>query len=1008
MPDQVVTLPFGTGLDTKTSSKAVRSPKVISLLDGIFTHPEEIGKRNGYDNLNLSIEGGGTITSPLLSQSYNSELLVADGASLYSYSPSAGTGLFVNKGIYQSVSVTDKEISTYSPAVPGAETATGPTLPSLAVLGNYSLYSYVSDDFVFVSVMDNVSQSFLLQDFSISGAAGPAGVTSKSMLLSGTALAVVYNDISNNLYVQILTINSSGASFGSPVLIGSDVNPTTPLLEYSSGAINNYICYHYSSIATPDAIGIVAIDSSGSVVATTVFAISYVPGFIICQQDASNNAWFYWVNSTTPASEDIHYTVYAPALSSVILGDTIIASGVPNISRISSSLQISGNQFIYYSTNTQDSTSTSPSYVSTLYYEVSTSGVVSSANPFLLNVEIQSKWLNYNGINYSVFMNIPGVRNQTTRTVGIGQQNTYFLISESTRLSVSKTLFGKSVYDNGDGYIGDIVLSGATLLFAAQFIFFNDVENISSALTQVPLTGVMLVTFNFDDYEAYQSVLVGNVAVFNGGIVQQYDGKGISELGFNVYPENVSVSTSTTGGAMEAGTRSYAAVYEYYDATGNFHSSKTQITPSFTTTGTTSSASINVQTLTLTSKFSAVTISLYRTLSGGDIYYKVNQQQNDPTTNFITITDTISDATITGFLGDLQLYTTGGVVDNSAPPPSMVMGVINNRLELVDSENPTNTWWYSKTYSPGNGIAMSSFLTVTIDPRFGKITTLILMDANTVVLKEGGVFVLGGDGSDDAGQNSTFTNPQVIPSDVGCLYSRGSILTPDGVMFKTTKGIYLLGRGLSISYIGAEAEAFNSQNVEAALIAPDASQIRFLTSSGFTLVYDYIFKQWSQFSNHQGYSSTIWNGKYTYCRTDGSIFLENNSIFLDNLEPFALSLQLAWIKLAGIQGFQRVKRGMLLGDHISPVSGHGIQISAAYDYVQSFGAPVPYFPPVSASSAVLQYREMFKRMKCDSLGLIIQEITTGASGEYISLTDLSLEVGLKQGTNKISGFESVG
>jgi hypothetical protein len=186
----------------------------------------------------------------------------------------------------------------------------------------------------------------------------------------------------------------------------------------------------------------------------------------------------------------------------------------------------------------------------------------------------------------------------------------------------------------------------------------------------------------------------------------------------------------------------------------------------------------------------------------------------------------------------------------------------------------------------------------------------------------------------------------------------------------------------------------------------NANEIRFLASSGLTAVYNYLYNQWSLFSNHTGTSADVFNGLYTYSRYDNQVFQENTTTYLDNTTPYALTAQLAWLKLASIQNFERIKQLLLLGDHVSPASGHGIQMSAAYDFVNSFSTPVGY--TLTASQGVFQYREFLARQKCDSLSILIQEVVTGASGEYIDFTDLTLYAGVKKGPYKVSAANSVG
>ncbi len=100
---------------------------------------------------------------------------------------------------------------------------------------------------------------------------------------------------------------------------------------------------------------------------------------------------------------------------------------------------------------------------------------------------------------------------------------------------------------------------------------------------------------------------------------------------------------------------------------------------------------------------------------------------------------------------------------------------------------------------------------------------------------------------------------------------------------------------------------------------------------------------------------------------------------------------------------------MLIGDFQNgSSSGHGVQISVSYDFGATFSTPVQYLFGAASTSGVFQYREGIARQKCDSFQILIQEVTTGASGEFVDFTDLGLEMAVKRGLNKLSGNRSVG
>ncbi len=536
-------------------------------------------------------------------------------------------------------------------------------------------------------------------------------------------------------------------------------------------------------------------------------------------------------------------------------------------------------------------------------------------------------------------------------------------------------------------------------------------QNDNPNATTYSNAGAFIWQLDWGTNRTYKSEVCGDLLIMNGAMLSAYDGEGAAEWGFNLYPEVISVITSGSAG-VGAGTYSYAAVFAWTDAQGNLHYSETSIPISLTLSG------AKVVTLTfsaanLTQKQN-VQVYLYRTTSGGTIYYQVGAGiLSTPTTVSVTFGDDTSDAALTA---GLQIYTTGGVLDNSPPAPSMVIAPRQNRLWYVDAENTNNTW-YTKSFEVGTGLSPSNALLVEGNPDLGPILGLSQMDDKLVFLKQQGITWLSGDGAGDTGQGSSLSPPQNLPSDVGISSGPSVILTPKGIIFQSSKGFYLLDRSLGLHYAdqyfnGAAVESYNTQVISDARMTPLTSQIRFLTQSGVSLVYDYIFDKWGTFTNHLGIAADSWNGSYVYLRTDGNIYKANATSYLDDTTAFALKVKTSWIALGSVQGFQRVRHALTLGDYTSGSSAaHGIQTSFAFDFAgneaPTYGTAIPYYFSANTSGPI-QYRTFPTQQKCDSVSLLIEELVTGASGEFLDLTNLSFIAGIKKGLNKVSAANSVG
>ncbi len=133
-----------------------------------------------------------------------------------------------------------------------------------------------------------------------------------------------------------------------------------------------------------------------------------------------------------------------------------------------------------------------------------------------------------------------------------------------------------------------------------------------------------------------------------------------------------------------AGTRAnaYAFLYEYTYAAGNLtFLDLGPITRTSTATGAASNAISAIPVLANSSDDknyditptygSLFKVGIYRTTDGGTAYYKVGTVSNGTT----TFTDTVTDAQL---VLNEPLYTTGGVVENEAPPLCKLVHIIGN------------------------------------------------------------------------------------------------------------------------------------------------------------------------------------------------------------------------------------------------------------------------------------------------------------------------------------------
>ncbi len=498
------------------------------------------------------------------------------------------------------------------------------------------------------------------------------------------------------------------------------------------------------------------------------------------------------------------------------------------------------------------------------------------------------------------------------------------------------------------------------------------------------------------------------------------------------------------GGSIASGSRLYYAIYEWFDARGQYHRSAPSVPISAlsgakdipgSTSGdlgiiqtTSASNVVSVSTLRLTAKpatggspGTSVKIGLFRTASGGSLAYRVATLSNDPTVDSVSYTDSADDSTL---LANEPLYTAGGEVPNFPPPSCSLLATHQNRL-FVAGLDDGNSVWLSKQSAEGYGVAFSPLLTLRMDPAGGPITALAVLDEKLVIFKRSRIFVMSGTGPDATGLNGNYSTPQALSTDVGCTNPDSVVLTPRGLMFQSAKGIYLLNRSLEPVYLGMPVEVYGTQSLTAAHLLDAYSQVRFLSDTGTTLVYDYLFDQWGVFTNHQGVGAALWNGSYCYVTTSGVIRQETPGAYLDVSEPIRLYALTPWLAPAGRQGFCRARSAQLVGSYLSK---HNLQADVAYDYdpavvgrynfnataalgSNAYGTQSPYGTGTyggTTDPGSYQVEIQLARQKCQSVRFAIYDVPSPSGGASFTLADLELLWSPKQLDNRLPATRRIG
>ena len=486
---------------------------------------------------------------------------------------------------------------------------------------------------------------------------------------------------------------------------------------------------------------------------------------------------------------------------------------------------------------------------------------------------------------------------------------------------------------------------------------------------------------------------------------------------------------TSEGTYLQAGQYQYIICYEWTDNFSQIQRGQPSIanTVNLVSSQTTGFGVIlQVPTLKITDK-NNVSIAIFRTaiLAGGlpsSIFYKItsdaNPLINDPTVDYLTFYDTTFETSDSQIQSNETLYTSQQLF-NSAPPSCNLISNYQTRLMLSGMEDPNIIWTSQDRFELDNyntiPIEFSPLLIEGVDPVGGAITAIHVLDGNLIIFKEDTIFIMSGDGPNANATNGSFSNATKIPSDAGCINQNSIIEIPGnqfnsgGLMYQSSKGIYLFDRGQINSYIGQQVEQYNNLTITSAELLNDTNEVIFISKEGIILCYNYLFNRWSTWSWIPAVDSCIWNDKLVLLQSNGTILVQTPTLYSDNGKLISRTVQLPWLAFAGLQGYQSVMSATLLGHYLSP---HVLRISTCYNYnptptepidisstvisnlfgMQSFFGEAPNFG--GGNFTPYQFQVNFAYPYCQSISLIIKDVPLDNIDQGSILSNINFRVGI--------------
>lgn len=1038
-------LPFVEGLETKTDPKLSAKPAL--LYDAVFRRGS-VSKRWGRALLPSAIASGGNESSGEALFPFNQELVRINGGTTYGLS-SASQTWSAKSGGNNYCSLTKQSLIHNNSNQVYTDHAVSNGVGVLAWVENFA----TNQQGLHIAVYDVATGAFYQQGFTaISGSGGATLVAPRCIPLAGAVVVVVGAPGPGKLFSTAVSTSSPTSAPASLATIKTDYLGSSPSFDaFAYGPSYGVVVYPVAA----SKIAFFAIDPTGAILSSPAGA-SLTPGLtgaingLFATRDTQGNIYAVYGDA---GAHGTRYIVVSPTFASVLTQTSIVTntnwSGNDATMALATGAEVTANNI----TLVMNSIEVNPSLVPTIGVPwigtaiINSSGVATAFSELAgtQGMGLTSGLVPFDGTYVFGAATFPTPSVGSGSTPMLGTECSAYVLTIAGQ-PIAKLLSGQSgmaIDSTGVGYrlcASYVPRPGQAALFFPEQGPFQSGGTSSGTAANTTLLGVAKVVLSKISAGQLPIVKVGQTEYIGGALPRTYDGVSVVETGFEIAPNPFSLTAGGGGtGALSTGTYQYALVCSWINAQGEITRSIASTPLSITLGSPNLSVIIKLETLPASTRDllpagGTVIFEVYRTIANGTVFYSqtasalVASSPVAPTQNVtafsgtssgvLSITDKIAD---TSLQAGQELYTTGGVLDWETPPPYASACAHNDRLVVISSENPYS-WWPSSEWSPDETVRFSSLTANYVPSDKGPLVGCASMDGKLVLFAQNGAYLVYGDGPDQLGNNN-YPPPQPIASvDAGPVTSQSVITTPLGVMYQGPQGIALLDRGLNYQFIGTEVEAWTTGawKVRSALLDATTQEVRFQadtgsdvsgaqqgtlvpSNGGVTLVYNYLYNQWSVFA-YGGQAMCLYQGNVALVQSTGPCWIETPGTFRDAGAYYSSSIETAWLKLAGLQGFQRLWYASVLGTYASDFT-FGWHV--AYNY-NSSSPDVPLWSETVTLNGVglyaldgtFQARHHIGH-KCEAVKFLFTDSNLQGSGEGMALTELTLEYGIRKGAFKL-------
>ena len=485
------------------------------------------------------------------------------------------------------------------------------------------------------------------------------------------------------------------------------------------------------------------------------------------------------------------------------------------------------------------------------------------------------------------------------------------------------------------------------------------------------------------------------VTYFGGGQLWAYDGTRLQENSPHIFPTKPTVAF-TGSGDLSAGDYSYKVVCEWEDARGVLRRSA----PSAASTGTATAGQrcrVSFPFLPISSfdGFHAppTRVAIYRTEAGGSVHKLAKRTKLTALApNGMGYVD--DGSTTDDELGEV-LYTEGGALANYAPPPVHALAKHANRLFIVSADRQDEVHYSQKLRSA-------------IAPEFNpallikcpeNIEAIAGLDDKLLLFGKDKIWAVYGDGPNDNGGGGSFSEPQLVSPDSGCVARDTAVTFRGGIMYRSRRGFEMIDRGMQVSYPGIAIPTSATQDVKYGVLVPGRDEIHFGTDATTReiIVFDYVFGRWTYWKNETGldpeHAIVVGTKLYLSSGTAGVFELNESGLGADGQGDVKFIAETGWIPFNTLQGYQRIKKALFMFDGMV---FQDVSVYVGFDYSTDW--TLLQTRTAAELTALPQVSKRMPTEKCEALRFKVE--TTNNFGWWNGLT---LEGGVKRGVMRFGG-----